>query len=116
VVSGTDKNGCSATDTLTVVVLQPCPFYIPNAFKPETTDALGNGVFGVLGQAIATEAFLLRIYSRWGELVFQSDNPETPWNGIFNGQSAPAGVYLYQLEMTNCDGLLKTTGNLTLIR
>ncbi len=116
IVFGTDANGCSETDTLTITVQQPCPFYIPNVFKPETTEALGNGVFGVLGQAIATEAFLLRIYSRWGELVFQSDNPETPWNGIFNGQSAPAGVYLYQLEMTNCDGPLKTTGNLTLIR
>lgn len=116
VVYGTDINGCTETDTINITVQQPCPFYIPNVFKPETTEALGNGVFGVLGQTIATEAFLLRIYSRWGELVFQSDNPETPWNGIFNGQSAPAGVYLYQLEMTNCDGPVKTTGNLTLIR
>jgi hypothetical protein len=48
--------------------------------------------------------------------VFQSENPETQWNGIYNGQNAPAGVYLYQLEMTTCDGPLKTTGNLTLIR
>jgi hypothetical protein len=116
VLYGTDKNGCSATDTLTVVVLQPCPFYIPNVFKPETTDALGNEDFGVLGQSIDSKAFKLRIYSRWGELVFQSENPETLWNGVYNGQFAPAGVYLYQLEMTNCDGPIKTTGNLTLIR
>ena len=116
VVYGTDVNGCSETDTINITVRQPCPFYIPNVFKPETTDALGNGTFGVLGQIVAFESFLLRIYSRWGELVFQSENPETQWNGIFNGQNAPAGVYLYQLEMTTCDGPLKTTGNLTLIR
>ncbi len=116
VVYGTDINGCSETNTINITVRQPCPFYIPNVFKPETTDALGNGTFGVLGQIVAFESFLLRIYSRWGELVFQSENPETQWNGIFNGQNAPAGVYLYQLEMTTCDGPLKTTGNLTLIR
>ena len=116
VVSGTDINGCTETDTINITVQQPCPFYIPNVFKPEATDALGNGTFGVLGQIVAFEAFMLRIYSRWGELVFQSENPETQWNGIYNGQNAPAGVYLYQLEMTTCDGPLKTTGNLTLIR
>jgi hypothetical protein len=38
------------------------------------------------------------------------------WNGSYNSQYAPAGVYLCQLEMTTCDGPLKTTGNLTLIR
>jgi gliding motility-associated-like protein len=98
-------------------VKNPAPYFITNTrilkflfYAQDFSDgSISNGI-----RMFRTN--LYRIYSRWGELVFQSENPETQWNGSYNGQYAPAGVYLYQLEMTTCDGPLKTTGNLTLIR
>lgn len=115
-VVGTDLNGCSATSTVTVNVLQPCPFYIPNVFNPENETGDRNDRFGILGSQIAPQGFLLRIYSRWGELVFESRDPENLWDGVYNGRSLQAGVYVYQLEMNTCDGLIKTNGNITLVR
>jgi gliding motility-associated-like protein len=115
-VVGTDLNGCSSTSTITVNVLQPCPFYIPNVFKPESETGDRNDRFGVLGSVIDPQGFHLSVYSRWGELVFETQDPENQWNGLHNGRDAQAGVYVYQLEMNTCDGLIKTNGNITLVR
>ncbi len=115
-VLGLDANGCSDTASITVNVRQPCPFYIPNVIYPEDPRSLGNGLFGVLGQEIAFENFLLRIFSRWGELVFESKDPSASWDGTIQNKTAQAGVYLYQLEMVTCDGLVRKHGDLTLIR
>ncbi len=115
-VQGIDDNGCSDTASITVVVQEPCPVYVPNVFNPDFTTSTGNENFGVFGRFIALDGYLLRVYSRWGELVFQSKNPEDQWDGTFNSKDAPAGVYLYQLEMNTCDGAVKMRGDITLIR
>ena len=115
-VIGTDTNGCSDTTSVTVFVEQPCPYYIPNVFSPGSNTGSDNRVFGVYSPEIETSGFQLRIYSRWGELVFASENPQTQWNGEFNNKPVPAGVYIYQLQMNTCQGLIKTGGDLTLIR
>lgn len=114
IVTGTDANGCSASDTITVDVIQPCPFYIPNAFKPESET--NNNAFGVFSPTLQAEGFLLRIYSRWGELVFESTNPQISWQGQYEGNMAQSGVYVYQLEMNTCGEQVKKSGTFTLIR
>jgi len=111
---GVNASGCADTALVLVRVKEPCPVYIPNVFSPESGNE--NAEFGILGPQILPEAFLLRIYGRWGEMVFETRNPQGYWDGNFNGRAAPAGVYLYQLEMQNCEGLVKTSGSLTLIR
>jgi gliding motility-associated-like protein len=115
-ITGLDADGCSDTASITVNVRQPCPFYIPNVFYPEDPRSLGNGLFGVMGQEIASDNFLLRVFSRWGELVFESKDPQVYWDGTFKNKTAEAGVYVYNLEMSTCDGLIKKSGDLTLIR
>jgi gliding motility-associated-like protein len=113
---GTDTNGCSDTARITVNVQQPCPFYIPNIFSPESIGSPDNHLFGVFSSTISPEAFLLQVYSRWGELVFESHNPLVQWDGTFRNKPAPPGVYWYQLQMNTCDGDIKAKGDLTLIR
>jgi hypothetical protein len=115
-VTGTDANGCSDTATVTLTVLQPCPYFIPNVFSPETADSFENAGFGIFGQEIDVAGFLMRIYSRWGELVFESVDPQVQWNGTFGDRLAPPGVYLYHVEMNTCEGFVRTSGDVTLIR
>ena len=114
VVIGTNAAGCKDTALVLVRVKQPCPYYIPNVFSPSSANE--NAEFGILGPQILPDAFQLRIYGRWGELVFETRDPQFFWDGRFNGKAAPAGVYLYQLEMKNCDGMVKAAGSVTLIR
>ena len=64
-----------------------------------------------------TQKMLFRIYERWGELVFESDNQHMGWNGSFRGKAMDPDVYDYYLEV-DCIGGLNSIikGNITLIK
>jgi gliding motility-associated-like protein len=86
---------------------------LPTGFSPN-----GDGVNDILyvrGAAIKTMD--LKIYNRWGQLVFESTQQDVGWDGTFNGQPQPIEAYGYVLNATFIDGtsrLLK--GNITLLR
>lgn len=66
--------------------------YLPNAFSPD-----GNGfndTFSCIGYGI--KHYRLKIYNRWGELIFDKENEG--WDGKFKNFRCPAGLYLYMLE------------------
>jgi gliding motility-associated-like protein len=54
-------------------------------------------------KTISTECYSLRIYNRWGELVYEKEKTEGCWNGKLNntGAEVPEGVYYYTLELNN---------------
>jgi len=103
-LSVTDANGCSATDT--VQVGQLCPVYVPNAFSPNA-DGFNDRFELYSGAEIQILAF--RIFNRWGGLVyeqsgFSSADKSRFWGGQFNGAPAPAGVYVFYVEVLNGAG------------
>lgn len=73
-------------------------YYIPNAFTPNG-DGI-NDLWYPLGNAIDLEAYDLKVFNRWGEIVFETSNPFTPWNGSNRnngGRVMPNGVYTYRI-------------------
>lgn len=89
--------------------------FIPNAFTPD-----GDGL-NDLFKATAPDAltFELRIYSRWGELVFHTAEVSKGWNGSFmnNGYYCEPGLYLVLYKATFAGmKVVERTGHLTLIR
>lgn len=90
----------------------PCT-YIPNAFTPlEAT----NNVFMPINSFVSTEDYSFTIFSRYGDKVFSTKDPYQGWNGFFNGQSAPMGVYVYRISYTLPDGnTFVKTGSVTLL-
>ena len=40
----------------------------------------------------------LKIYSRWGEKVFETNEPSTGWDGRINGLDAPSDEYVWRVE------------------
>jgi gliding motility-associated-like protein len=112
-----DSLGCSVSKKVFVKVLSNAcdePYiFIPNSFTPN--DDGKNDFFMVNGNYI--ESLTIKIYDRWGKLVFESSNQSIGWNGLINGVRADAGVYGYYAEAKCFDG--KTffkKGNITLIR
>ncbi|MCO6358019.1 gliding motility-associated C-terminal domain-containing protein [Roseivirga pacifica] len=108
----TDECGnISTTSSETCVELEGT-LRIPNAFSPNgdnqnDTFTVGNGIF---------IDFQMLIFNRWGELVFQGNDPTTGWNGTFNSKPAPIGAYVYRISY-NRDGIPTTAkGTVTLIR
>lgn len=88
--------------------------YIPSAFTPNG-DGL-NDSFGVKAEGI--KSFNLQIYNRIGELVFESDNIQTFWDGTYNGKKITStDVYVYQVKAIgkNNTVLPEQTGRVTLV-
>lgn len=108
---------CVKTDSVTVIcVTSECkpPFvYIPNAFSPNEKGK--NEIFFVRGPQI--ETMLLRVYNRWGELVFESTDPMLGWDGTFKSRKLDPDVFDYYLEVTCAGGnseIIK--GNVTILK
>ena len=108
-------NGCEATDT--VEVMNDCYLDIPNAFTPNG-DGMNDYFFPRSLLARGLTSFKMDIYNRWGQLIFTTTNTEgRGWDGRFNDQPQPEGVYIFMIDATFKDGQkLHHQGNITLLR
>jgi gliding motility-associated-like protein len=59
----------------------------------------------------------LKIYNRWGQLVFETNSQDIGWDGKYNGEPQPIEAYGYVLNVSFIDGTSKLLkGNITLLR
>ena len=73
--------------------------YVPNAFTPNH-DGI-NDRFGAKGMYITQ--YVLRVYNRWGELVFESISMANTWDGTFHGRECPLDSYIWTISATGLD-------------
>lgn len=108
---------CTRSDTTEVkvyeIICEDPYVFIPNAFSPNGDN--NNDVLYVRGLFI--EKMIFRVFDRWGEMVFESEDPAIGWDGTFRGKKLDPDVYDYYLDVT-CTGGLKsiTKGNVTLMK
>lgn len=113
-------NHCSDTGSVTVTVLDIREVYVPNIFNPHDENGR-NGFFTVYGGAEVKVIVSLKIWSRWGELVFNGENfePNTAskgWDGTSRNKTVNPGVFTWQASVEFVDGKMQTlTGNVTLL-
>ncbi len=117
VATMTDQNGCSVIDTVflevDVVICGEPEVFIPNAFSPNNDGE--NELLYVRGNAIKT--MLLRVYDRWGELVFETNSKTAGWNGTYKNKPVDPGVFVYYLDVICFDEQkFFKKGNITVIR
>ncbi len=89
-------------------------FYAPNAFTPNGDGT--NDVFKVIGPV--TDVFLLQIFNRWGEKVFESSDILQPWIGNHLGGSyfVPDGVYSYKFKAVQGIEIVEKIGFILVLR
>lgn len=86
---------------------------VPTGFSPDGNGT--NDVFRVRGYGI--QSMDLKVFNRWGELVFQSNHPDIGWDGTYKGKPQEMDSYAYTLYVEFVDGThVKRQGNVTLIR
>ncbi|MCU0434572.1 MAG: gliding motility-associated C-terminal domain-containing protein [Bacteroidia bacterium] len=106
---------CVLTDTIEVTGnIGEAAVYIPNSFTPNG-DGL-NDRFTGYGENFSS--FRLLIFNRWGELIFETTDPNG-WDGFYAGQRAKGDVYVYKLTYTSsCTGgkFVDRLGHVLLIR
>ena len=75
-----------------------------------------------MGNVSAIAEYHIRIFNRWGQLIYESDNPTEGWDGNYNGSPAPMGTYVYSSVFTSFESGIqssidvKNTGTITLIK
>lgn len=116
----TDSNGCRNTAQVQIVVFcENSNVFVPNTFSPNGDGS--NDVFYIRGSGLA-RVKSLRIFNRWGEIVFQRQNVDvnnaaSGWDGTYRGKALAPDTYVYQLEVF-CDNsqLFRYEGSIALIR
>jgi len=119
-VSVFDGDNCIWNSEILIEVVQSCRKELvsaPNIFSPNDDGV--NDSFSVYND-IAFQNFDLSIYSRWGELIFQTGNVQDRWDGSFRNIRAIEDVYIWVLNYSFLEGNMvirdSSTGNVTLIR
>ena len=120
-LTATTAGGCMLSQTVQVVVEErPQIYYAPNAFSPNNDGR--NDYFTLYGKSSLQQIAVLRIYNRWGALVFEANDlppntEEAGWNGSAGSSRQPAGVYVYQAELVDQRGQrFRVSGSFTLLR
>ena len=113
-VEVTDTHGCTDSACVTVTVELPCgKIYVPTAFSPDRDGE--NELECMYGYCIKTLDFV--IYSRWGEIVFETTDPSKCWDGIFKGVEMDEAVFVYYINAVFVSGeVISQKGNISLIK
>ena len=88
-VKVTDENNCKGTDTIFISILCPPILWVPTAFTPNNDNI--NDKLKFIGENIT--AFNVKIFDRWGSIVYESNEIKAPWDGTMKGKTLPLGVY-----------------------
>ena len=109
----TNTFGCTDTICKQVSAIVVPLYDVPNAFSPNGDGV--NDVFYVKGFGISR--FNIKVFNRWGQLVFESNDPKIGWDGKFKGTVQSMDAYAYVVNIEFSDGTrANRTGNVTLLR
>jgi gliding motility-associated-like protein len=106
----TNNAGCSDTTQQSVSIVDDLIFYIPNAFTPNG-DESNNAFEPVFTSGIDAQNFNLTIFNRWGETVFETNDPKIGWDGTYKGVLVQEGIYTWTLRFKSPNNDKKQTFN-----
>ena len=112
------ENGCLDVDFITIFVKYTRRVYIPNVIIPGSSSGIEENQFLTFhaNKNRVTNINFLRVYDRWGELVYAKDNIEYDdrlgrslegWNGTFNGELMNPGVFVYHFQVEFLGGAVE---------
>ena len=97
----TNEYGCTDEEKQDYVILPAYNFFAPNAFTPQNGDPL-NKYWRIYTMGL--KEIDLRIYNRWGELLYSTTDPDFRWDGIYNGKQLPLDEYVYKADTRDIEG------------
>ncbi|MEZ5003010.1 MAG: gliding motility-associated C-terminal domain-containing protein [Chitinophagales bacterium] len=110
------NESCPIKDSVLVCALDLPGLFVPSAFTPDGDN--DNDLLAILGDIEEFDLDVFRIYNRWGELLFETNDFSVGWNGTYKGVDQELDVYVYYLKATHTETGEKTDkeGHITLIR
>lgn len=109
----TNVEGCTDTIYETIIVLPDFYFYFPNAFTPNANGR--NDLF--MGYGVGIKKYSMKIFNRWGEKLFETEDLYTGWDGTFKGENVKQDVYavIFDLEGYHYE-VKRYIGSVTVVR
>ncbi|MGE5356146.1 MAG: gliding motility-associated C-terminal domain-containing protein [Deltaproteobacteria bacterium] len=116
-------NNCSVEECIEIRINKDFDIYVPNVFTPNFDGV--NDYFKIKStNGIEVSVKTMKIFDRWGEMMFQRDNftygkndDLVGWDGKFRERLAPPGVYVYYIEIIKDSGeITRLMGDITLLR
>jgi gliding motility-associated-like protein len=113
----TNSFGCIDQDFAAIQVNSDALYYVPNAFTPDGNE-FNNVFLPVFTSGFDPFTYRLRIYNRWGEVVFDSQDHMMGWDGNFQGKMSPSGLYTWKIEYKSLTNGFKKSinGHVQLLR
>lgn len=112
-VTVVDSFGCRNSSFVTIEVLDVVNLFIPDYFSPNGNNS--NEILFVRGSPLLD--FTMRIYNRWGQVIFVSNDQQIGWDGSIKGSPAQPGVYVYRINGVSPGGQeVERSGQITLVR
>ena len=115
-----DEDGCLSEASVTVTVEQFPDIYLPNVMS--MSSQRGNDRFYVQGPNNESLFFDMVLFDRWGNKIFDVKNapvndPESGWDGSFNGKYLNTGVYIFSARIYDTEGNeVRRSGDLTIVK
>jgi gliding motility-associated-like protein len=115
----TEPDGCIEKDSVLVTVKEKCGnVFVPTAFSPNSS-TVANQKLTVMCNPACVTGFDFKIYDRWGNIVFETNDPSNGWDGSYNGKPMNSATYVYYLnylDVSNNMNGVSLKGNITLVR
>jgi gliding motility-associated-like protein len=114
-VKATNAGGCFTEKKIKIIQKCVSKILAPNIFTPNGDG--DNDNFWIATEDVSD--FQLKIFNRWGEMIFMSESESEVWDGTFQGSKAPEGTYTYQLYYKNARQPLEVltfSGTVLLVR
>ncbi|MGN6569480.1 MAG: T9SS type B sorting domain-containing protein, partial [Flavipsychrobacter sp.] len=113
-LSVTTEYGCTSTDSILIHAEPCCDVYFPNAFTPNGDGK--NDIFRPLSNG-RQQVKNFRVANRWGQIMFETVDQHTGWDGKFGGVPQDMGSYYYYIEYECANGKTYTKkGEVVLVR
>jgi len=93
------EHQCSATDIVNIPTCPDAEPYIPSAITPSDLNGINDVFYVVIPQTLELEYFEIKIYDRWGMLVFQSEEPHFKWDGTIKGKRHSGETYVWYIRL-----------------
>jgi gliding motility-associated-like protein len=99
-VTVSDALGCGVTESISIAKSDSECLFIPNAFSPNGDGT--NDFWNIRSMELYTDAEI-KVYNKWGNVVFESTGYSKPWDGAYKGRMLEPATYYYFVDLKNGD-------------
>lgn len=109
--------GCRDTVYNTLTINDNYNIFIPNSFTPDGNE-FNQYWKPIIPKFYDIYDYNLRVFNRWGEIIWESNDPNSSWDGTYNNRLVSNGVYIWALQvgLVDNDDIITIQGNINLFK